>query len=317
MSSIRKFITYDLLNDFILYRDIEEKFQCSENDGRFRNIIKSIESEEMPVGVDVHIKNNKRGQKSDSSYFSLVILLSEDTNLSKHGKFMVNVSFPNEQLVPLSKVEVSCYTFNVPKKIKHDRILINVSFVKNSEILTKSDFEFFKQFSNENYFDSLVVPTMKTSTSLSSDEDIIIPAAPKKINLDLSVSTNMSCGESFYGEISSSNQFPIGTGKPKKTSKELEIEQRIEHEDFMRVRRIADETIYKEYKKQLSCKHVLTTNETVELLKVSLSKDADIYANLIILAAKVKGNLFLHNFYFLISYSFILYSTIITPSRLK
>lgn len=286
MSSIKKFLTYDLLNDFILYHDIAEKFQLSKSNGKsFKNIVKSIECEEMPIGVDVHIKNNNRkGETTDTPFFSLVLLLSEDTNLSKHGRFLVTITYPNGESILLKKVSLSCYTLNIPKNSKHDRILINISYRKNSEFLTKKDFEFFKQFSNEYFFDTLVPPT---TTSFSSDEEIVIPSAPKKINLDLSVSTNMSCGESFYGEIASNNQCPIGTGKPKKSSKEMEMERIMEREEFTRIRRIADDTIYKEYKRQLSSKHVLTTNETVELLKVSLSRDADIYANLIILAAKV------------------------------
>lgn len=280
MSKVKKFVTYELLNDFILLQEINEKSQCIRNYGKsFKNIIKTMEVDEVPFSVDVCLKNDK---KELSSNFSFVLLLSENTNLSNHGKLQVKVTYLSGRSVSLTQVSLSCYTFSIPKVNKHDRVFIQVLFNKYPEPPTEVDFDYLRQLiggevDNENQ-------------NFTYNISVQLPAL-KRSNLDFSgvssvIDTSFSCGESFHGEVATKNISPIGTGKPVSPVAEITNSGSVSAA-LEKIRKLAYTTIYHEYKKQLSSQHVLTTQETVELLKVSMGREADISANLIIVAAKV------------------------------
>lgn len=283
MPKVKKFVTYELLNDFILLQEIQEKSQCIKSDGKsFKNIIKTMEVDEVPFSVDVCLKNDK---KDISSNFSFVLLLSENTNLSKHGKLVVKVTYPSDRSVSLTQVSLSCYTFSIPKVNKHNRIFIQVLFNKYPEPPVKSDFEYLRQLTSDE--------ADNENQNFTYNISLQLPAL-KRSNLDLSgvssvIDTSFSCGESFHGEVATKNISPIGTGKPVSPVTEITSEEQPNSVTaaLEKIRKLAYTTIYHEYKKQLSSQHVLTTLETVELLKVSMGREADISANLIIVAAKV------------------------------
>jgi hypothetical protein len=299
MATIKKLTSYEIYNislshsevmkDYVVSRDL---YGSTSRSKKYRQTI----FENLPIIVHVDYKyRNSQPEKVD---FELIVFSNPE--FIQCGYFMSKVIFNQGEVInhemmrnnlqktySSGKIK-SKSSFRIPQKYSQDKIKIIVTYHKKVETISTIDFDFFEspKENERNHIDSLS-PISKST--LLNNSDVLeklasplsnsSPPAKRKHRSKSPNSSGWSFGESFIGEENPNIQ-PIGNEKKNPdpiTNFLMEFQKKNE--------------LLQMKKEILEQEREMTTEELVNLLKIVLTENCEVSANMIVLAVKVSLDL--------------------------
>lgn len=297
MPIIKKLTSYEIYNitilhseimqDYIVYRDLFKPAT------KTRSIRQTI-FENVPIIVNLNYKFTALSDKVD---FKLNLYAAPE--FFKNGHFISKVVYNGGEVVQHEMMNRSTRdthefagkiksksSFKIPHNYELEKFFITIVYHKNAETSQTIEFDLFAKTPMEtgNLIDSLS-PISKSTTLNTSDvfEKIesplfSAPSAKRKHRSKSPNSSGWSFGESYAGEENPNIQ-PIGIEKLNEKTQQIS--------KFLEFQKGADIALHQDYKELLVTDYEMTTEETVNLLKVILNENCEVSANLIVLAVKV------------------------------